>query len=115
MNRATLMVSTLALCNVVSGCGGTRITSQPSQGTITVGVSSTGPALAGLTFDLEVGGERQRIKADGGVATVAGLDPGAHDVTLSLPARCRSEGSASRRVTVSARRTTAIRFVVSCR
>ena len=114
MNRGTLIVSVLALCNVVAGCAGTRITSQPTQGTITVGVSSTGPALAGLTFDLDVAGQRQRVKADGGVATVAGVPPGAHEVTLSLPARCRSEGGASRRVTVSARRTTAIRFAVSC-
>ena len=56
----------------------------------------------------------QRIKADGGVATVAGLPPGTYEVTLDLPARCRSENGASRRVTVSARRTTAIRFAVTC-
>jgi hypothetical protein len=57
----------------------------------------------------------EQAKADGGIATFRDLNPGSYVVRLSLPQRCEASGGSTRQLTIAPRRTTAVRFAVTCR
>ena len=91
----------------------------PQLGRITVGVSTTGSELTieSLAFrvDIQPPGSRAGIRADAGVYD-EDVPAGDYRVRLSgVPGHCRVNGPSERRVVVSARRTTAVRFSVACR
>jgi hypothetical protein len=102
-------------------CAGKAPAAEPA-GVLTVGVSTTGARAATLSFPVEITSTRagagaarsERVKADGGIATFRDLPDGAYVVRLTLPAECRATNDASRQITVAPRRTTAVRFSVTC-
>ncbi|HEX6974119.1 MAG TPA: hypothetical protein VF147_06945 [Vicinamibacterales bacterium] len=117
------MAACVAACAVVvvaSGCAKEPPAVTPQMGKITVGVttrSSSPTALESMAFTVEIQppGTRERIRADGGLYD-EDVPPGDYRVRLvQLPNECRVDGVAERRVTVSSRRTTAVRFSVTCR
>jgi hypothetical protein len=86
-------------------------------GRITVGVTTTGPDVADLSFEvaIEPAGAGGRIEADAGVFSIASVPAGEHVVRLrDLPARCRVEGGPERTVRVTATRSATVRFEVRC-
>ena len=90
---------------------------QPASGRVTVGVTSRGPGVAAMTFtvSIEPAGVNAPIKADAGVYTANDMPAGNHVVRLKdLPASCRIEGNPERAISVSARRSAVVRFVVVC-
>ncbi len=100
------------------GCAKSPPATAPQTGRITVGVTTRDAQYHAdtLTFvvDIQPRGTFEHIRADAGVYD-EDLPPGEYAVRLArLPARCRVSGVAERRVTVSVRRTTAVRFSVVC-
>jgi hypothetical protein len=90
---------------------------QPSSGRLTVGVTSTGPGVASLSFtvSIEPEGVNRSIKADAGVFTSNDTAAGDHVVRLKdVPARCRVEGDQARPIKVSPSDSAVVRFVVVC-
>jgi hypothetical protein len=115
--RATALGAAIAFLLTGAGCAGREPANLSPGGTLTAGISSSGPQLAGLEFTIDVddGRIRQPIKADGGLFTSNDLPAGDHTIRLlNVPDRCRIEGSPVRRVTLSRLRTTAVRFAVRC-
>ena len=115
--RATALGAAIALLASIAACAGREPATLSPGSTLTVGISSSGPNLAGLEFTIDVddGRVRQSVKADGGLFTSTDLPAGDHTIRLlNLPDRCRIEGSPVRRVTLSPLRTTAVRFSVRC-
>ena len=108
-------LAAVVLCSV-AGCAQRTPAELPEGGTLTVGVTASGPGIGRMVFDVRVDNATLgRVKADGGIFTARDVAPGAHVVALTgLPAACRVEGSAERAITISAGRTTAIRFAVRC-
>ena len=92
-------------------------------GVLTIGVSTAGagapPPMFSLTVDSQgnqtSGARAEPIKSDGGIVTFRDLGEGAYVVVLTLPSRCTADGGTRRQVVVNPRRTTALRFNVSCR
>ena len=83
---------------------------------MTVGVTSRGPGVDTMTFTvaIEPAGVEGSVKGDVGVFT-ADMPAGSHVVRLkSLPGRCRVDGDPERKISVSAGRSTTVRFVVEC-
>jgi hypothetical protein len=100
-----------------AGCANRAANTGPETGTVTVGVSTQGSAIQGLMFGVDItpAGASGRIKADAGVFTARNAPAGEHVVRLTdLPPRCIVDGGSDRKVTVSAQRSAAIRFVVKC-
>lgn len=115
---------TIRLCialSVVTGtaaCATHAPQTQPASGRVTVGVTSSGPGVASMTFtvSIEPAGVNAPIKADAGVYTANDTPAGTHVVRLKdLPGRCRVEGNEERQISVSPRRSAVVRFVVVCR
>jgi len=107
-------LSALLLC----GCAKSPPVTAPLTGRITVGVTTRDVRQHAdtMTFavDIQPRGTFAPIQADAGLYD-EDLPPGEYLVRLTrLPARCHVSGVAQRRVTVSARRTTAVRFSVVC-
>ena len=68
-----------------------------------------------FTVSIEPGGVDGSVKGDVGVFTAYNTPAGSHVVRLKdLPGRCRVEGDPERKITVSAGRSTVVRFVVAC-
>jgi hypothetical protein len=91
--------------------------SLPAAGSVTVGVTSRGPGVEAMAFavSIEPGGMNGSVKGDVGVFTARNVPAGSHVVRLKdLPRGCRVDGDAERKVSVSAGRSTAVRFVVLC-
>jgi hypothetical protein len=102
---------------VSAGCASRTANTGPETGTVTVGVSTQGNAIQGLTFGVNItpAGASGRVKADAGVFTARNAPAGDHVVRLTnLPSRCIVDGGPDRKVTVSAQRSATIRFVVRC-
>jgi hypothetical protein len=117
-----MRAAAITLLALSARCAGRAPASQPA-GVMTIGVSTTGPGAPTLTFGVEVSSAHpdaaaprsERVKADGGIATFRGLSDGSYVVRLSLPPQCEADGGTSRTLTVTSRRTTAVRFAVRCR
>jgi hypothetical protein len=124
MPRTSITNRTAAVAFLVlsAACAGKAPASEPA-GVLTIGISTSGPNVSALTFPVEITGTRpdaepaqsERVKADGGVATFRDLSGGPYVARLSLPKNCEAAGGASRQLTIAPRRTTAVRFVVTCR
>jgi hypothetical protein len=105
------------LLALLAGCATETLKLAPGTGTMTVGIVTKGPNIADLTFRVLVDGNPvpRAIRADAGVLSTS-LPAGEHQVTLSeLPARCRIDGEADRRVVVPEGRVAPVRFTVICR
>jgi hypothetical protein len=112
----------LALTSVLllplSGCA-TGLRQPPNDtGTVTVGVTTSGEAVAGLTFrvTIEPAGIDGTVRADAGVLTRSDVPPGDHLVRLlDVPSRCRVDGAAERTITIPPQGGSAVlRFQVVC-
>jgi hypothetical protein len=93
------------------------VKSQPASGRVTVGVTSRGPGVEAMTFNvsIEPAGVDGSIKGDIGVFTADNTPAGSHVVRLkNLPGRCRVDGSPERWVVFAAGRSTTVRFAVVC-
>jgi hypothetical protein len=112
----------LALLTLTVACAGKAPGAQPA-GVLTVGISTTGSNVGALSFQVEIKRtpsaadtlRADRIKADGGLATFRDLPDGSYVVGLTLPSQCQPTNGASRPITIVPRRTTAVRFAVTCR
>jgi hypothetical protein len=104
---------------LVSACAtAPPATTTPQMGRITVGVTTRGnPSdIESMVFVVQIQprGTSEKIQADAGLYD-EDLPPGEYVVRLTrLPKECRVNGVAERRVTVVARKTTAVRFSVTC-
>jgi hypothetical protein len=102
----------------VSACATGMRQHRPDTGTVTVGVTTSGNGVSAMTFrvTVEPAGISAPVRADAGVLTRGDVPSGDHVVRLlDLPARCRVDGAAERRITISqARRSAALRFHVVC-
>ena len=109
-----------ALLTLSAGCA-TKTPAQEAAGILTIGVSTTGSGAAGLSFPVEIkstragAGRSDSVKADGGIATFRDLPDGPYEVQLTLPPECQATNGGSRQISIAPRRTTAVRFVVTCR
>ena len=89
----------------------------PASGRVTVGVTSRGPGVETMTFtvSIEPAGVEGSVRGDVGVFTADDTPAGSHVVRLkNLPGRCRVDGDPEPRISVSAGRSTTVRFVVVC-
>ena len=100
-----------ALLTLSGGCA-TKTPAQEAAGILTIGVSTTGSGAAGLSAGA---GRSDSVKADGGIATCRDLPDGPYEVQLTLPPECQATNGGSRQISIAPRRTTAVRFVVTCR
>ena len=111
----------VALLTLSAACAGKTSVAEPA-GVLRVGISTTGSSASTLTFSVEITSRAdaepprsERVKADGGIATFRDLPGGPYVARLSLPKECEAAGGQSRQLTIAPRRTTAVRFVVTCR
>jgi hypothetical protein len=117
--RAAATLAAFALLTAASSCAKAPLANAPQLGRLTVGVITTSPNLdrESMTFVVTIRprGTREGIRADAGIYEEE-LPPGEYVVGLTgLPDRCRVDGTSERRVVVSARQATAVRFTVTCR
>jgi hypothetical protein len=103
---------------LLAGCAKAPPATGPQTGRITVGVTTNGSnsQIKTMMFTVEIlpRGTHEPIAADAGMYD-EDLPPGDYVVRLTrLPIQCGVNGVAERRVTVSARSTTAVRFSVTC-
>ena len=98
-------------------CATTAPHALPATGTVTVGVTSRGPGVKTMTFavSIEPDGIDGSVTGDVGVFTARNVPAGSHLVRLKdLPRGCQVDGEGERKISVSARGSTALRFVVVC-
>jgi hypothetical protein len=111
-----LFVALLLLC--ASGCATNPRQPRPAGGTVTVGVTASGPVVSALRVRVSIdpAGISEIIKADRGVLTRRDVPLGEHVVrVVDLPAPCRIDGPAERTITLSPRAPSAVlRFHVVC-
>jgi hypothetical protein len=116
MNARSMGMSAALFFLVGAGCAKHSPAALPGTAVLTVGATTTGKDIDDLTFAVRIDGAATgTVRADGGVFTARNIPPGEHTVRLDLASHCRVEGPADRRVTLSAQRTTAVKFSVSCR
>jgi len=111
-----LCIASLVIAGTAA-CAKLAPQTQPASGRVTVGVTSSGPGVASMSFtvSIEPAGVNAPIKADAGVYTANDTPAGTHTVRLKdLPARCRVAGSEERQISVSPRRSAVVRFAVAC-
>jgi len=114
-----MLVGACLLLPLMSGCAKRTPVNTPPMGRLTVGVITIGPDvnIESMAFVVEIQprGTREGIRADAGVYDEE-LPVGEYVVRLTgLASGCRVNGPSQRRVVVSARRATAVRFSVTCR
>ena len=100
-----------------AACAKAAVESLPATGRVTVGVTSRGPGVEMMTFtvSIEPAGVDGSVRGDIGVFTADDTPAGDHVVRLKdLPGRCRVDGEPERKISVSAGRSTTVRFVVVC-
>jgi hypothetical protein len=116
--RLTFAACAVALLIGGAGCATGVRRPQPGIGSLTVGVTTTGPAAAGVRYRLtiEPAGIVGTLKAQAGVFTTDAVPSGEHEVRLAdVPAACRVDGGTVRRITISdEQRFVVIRFDVRC-
>ena len=98
-------------------CAKTPPQASPATGSVTVGVTSRGPGVQGMTFgvSIEPAGIAGTVKGDVGIFTARDIPPGSYVVRMKdLPRGCRVEGDVDQTARVSARGSAAVRFVVVC-
>jgi hypothetical protein len=108
------LTACLLLC---TACAKRAPQTPPGSGRVTIGVTTTGPGADSMRFRLaiEPAGITSPVNARAGVFTTSSTPAGDQTVRLTdVPARCRVEGGAERRITVSATRPATVRFVVMC-
>ena len=115
--RSLVGVLAVAMLHAAAGCAtGTR-QQRPDQGSLTVGVTTTG-GRSDLKFGvvIEPAGIAGTLKADAGVFTTDAIPPGEHVVRLTgVPATCQVDGGATRTIVISdERRFVVLRFDVRC-
>jgi hypothetical protein len=101
-----------------AGCATGAPRTAPGAGKVTVGVTTRGPNVQRLAFnvDIEPADASGSVDADAGIFTAPNVPPGEHVVRLTnVPARCRVEGGAERTIRVAADRSAAVRFAVECK
>lgn len=117
MRPIGIALSALLLLSL-SACGTGLRQPRSEGGTVTVGVTTSGDAIGGLTFrvTIEPAGISGSISADAGVLTRSDVPPGDHIVRLlDLPSRCRVDGAAERTITIPPQGGSAVlRFHVVC-
>jgi hypothetical protein len=103
---------------LLAGCATAAHQERSDRGTVTVGVTASGPGVAAMTFRVTVdpAGLSGSVRADVGVFTKSNVAPGDHVVRLlDVPARCRVDDGAERTITLSQqRRSAVVRFHVVC-
>jgi len=88
--------------------------SPPVTGSLEVTTSSSGEP-PGASYALQVDGSIRTTMATDGRATIGGLAPGTHAVTLmELPPLCTSAAGNSRSVEIAAATTTRLLFEITC-
>ena len=100
-----------------AACAKSNVKAVPTSGRVTVGVTSRGPGVDAMTFtvSIEPAGVEGAVKGDIGIFTADDTPAGNHVVRLKdLPGRCRVDGETERKITVTAGRSTTVRFVVTC-
>lgn len=115
--NAFVSAFTVVLHVSVIGCATAARQQQPARGSLTVGVTTAGgPPSLTFRVTIQPAGIAGSVKADAGVFTNDDLPFGDHVVRLSdLPAACRVEGAAERKITLSEQRRFAVlRFDVRC-
>jgi hypothetical protein len=115
--RAARLCIATSLLLGAAACAKRAPQSLPASGRVTVGVTSRGPGVDTMTLmvSIEPAGIDGAIRADVGVFTAENVPAGNHVVRLkSLPDRCRVDGEPARAISVSARRSAVVRFVVVC-
>lgn len=109
---------TTVLLLSLSGCSTALLQPRTDTGTVTVGVTTSGDAVGGLTFrvTIEPAGIDGTVRADAGVLTRSDVPPGDHVVRLlDVPSRCRIDGPAERTITIPPQGGSAVlRFQVVC-
>lgn len=117
MRLIELALTTVLLLSM-SGCATGLRQPRTDAGTVTVGVTTSGAAVGGLTFrvTIEPAGISGTVSADAGVLTRSDVPPGDHVVRLlDVPSRCRVDGAAERPITVPPQGGSAVlRFHVVC-
>ena len=109
------VAASLFCCATACATGGLK--SQTAVGRVTVGVTSRGPGVETMTFNvsIEPAGLNGSVKGDVGVFTADNTPAGSQVVRLThLPGRCRVDGEPERKITVAAGRSSTVRFVVVC-
>jgi hypothetical protein len=115
--RAVRLFVPVCLFICAAACVRTAPRSLPATGTVTVGVTSRGPGVEAMAFavSVEPAGMDGSVKGGVGVFTARNVPAGSHVVQLKdLPRECRVDGDAERKISVSAGRSTVVRFVVVC-
>ena len=105
------------LCLSVAGaCATGARPPRSDRGTVTVGVTTTGTGAEAMMFrvTIEPAGIQAGVKADAGVLTRGDIAPGDHVVRLAVPAPCRVEQGAERRIVMTERGSVVVRFTVRC-
>jgi hypothetical protein len=109
-------VAVLLLC--APGCATNPRQPPPESGTVTVGVTATGPIVSTLRvrISIEPAGISEIVQADRGLLTRDGIPPGEHVVSVrDLPAGCRVDGPSERTISIAPQRRSAVlRFHVVC-
>ena len=110
-------VAAAGLLLALGGCAAAS-TGARANGSITVGVTTTGAGARLLAYrvTVEPTGRTGMVEAQAGVFTVRDLPPGDYVVRLSeLPADCRAENDGEARVTIAERRRAmSVRYTVAC-
>ena len=116
-SQASISITLASLFFCAAACAKTPPQSSPAAGRVTVGVTSRGPGVETMTFtvSIEPAGVDGSVRGDVGVFTAYDTPAGDHVVRLKdLPGRCRADGDAERKISVSPGRSTTVRFVVVC-
>ena len=103
------------LALLAAACAPKTPETEPRGGTVTVGVTTTGPGLKGLTFRLKLAEDVvvKTIDADAGVASFP-IGAGQLQLILEVPGRCRVEGGPERKIVVVEKSVTPVRYTVIC-
>ncbi len=105
-----------AALGMVCACAPQSPQTNPTGGTITVGVTTTGPGVKDLTFQLKIeeNGVTRPVRADAGVGSLR-VAAGEHRLILEVPDRCRVEAGPERTVKVVEKGVTPLRYSVICK
>lgn len=121
MNIRRHFVHAVAIAGVLvsaAACATASTAPRSGNGSITVGVTTTGVGgrLMAFKVTVEPGGASGMVNPDAGIFTARNLPPGEYTIRLSeLPPDCRAENGGQARVTLTTRRQSmTVRYVVAC-
>jgi hypothetical protein len=117
-SRAAGLVVIPLLLSLGTGCATGVRQQRTDAGTVTVGVTTAGRAASAtrVRVTIDPAGISESLSTDAGVFTARDVPAGDHVVRLrEVPAECRVDGPAERRVTISPQlRSAAVRFHLVC-